>query len=241
MSENETVITTQTEATPSFWARNIWVLLAAGIVLAVALGVALTNLGHTRSEEKQEARVGELEGQLRLAKQRQAEAVDTNTLEALGISASRVKDDGAAIREMLDTAFNWNSGEAFEEARESLKRRFHLSESDDFLLNFLPPSRFNEDSSGKRYYWVDSVGLNVEVKDGAQVEVVRVQGTSYQYAVLADLEFSSDFTDTTGQHGNAALQPTTTRRVLLYVTVDGEGEFSGLHGIPATGLTRHSD
>jgi hypothetical protein len=228
------------DAEGPFWRRNTALLLAAALLLGVATAITISGISDARTTTAQSDRIEILEQRVRTAQAAKARETDENTLEALGVTTARAKTDTVAINQFLATAFSWSSGEEFEQARETLKRRYGLAEFDDFLMHFLPPSRFNEDSTGERYYWIDSVGLNSEVGDDVEVEVVRVQGTDYHYVVMADLEFSSDFTDTTGQDGNAAMQPVAQRRVLVYLTIDGAGDFHRVRGIPASGTTRHS-
>lgn len=228
------------DAEQPFWRRNAWLLLATALVLAATTTVSVSWIGDARTTTAQSDRIDELEQDLWTARAAKARETDETTLEALGVTTSRVRTNTKTINEFLETSFGWSSGEEFEQARETLKRRYGLTESDDFLMHFLPPSRFNQDSTGERYYWIDSVGLNSDVGEHVQVEVAGVQGTDYHYVVMADLELSSDFTDTTGQAGNAAMQPVAHRRVLLYLTIDGAGDLHDIRGIPASGTTRHS-
>jgi hypothetical protein len=244
MSEDTTAAEVQepldADAEQPFWRRNTPLLAAAAVVLAAATAITISWIGDARTTAAQSDRIDALEQRVRTAQTTKTRETDENTLEALGVTTSRVKTDTSAINQFLATSFSWTSGEEFQQARETLKRRYELTEFDDFLTHFLPPSRFNQDSTGEHYYWIDSVGLNSEVGDDVQVEVVRVQGTDYHYLVMADLEFSSDFTDTTGREGNATMQPVAHRRVLVYLTIDGAGDFHAVRGIPASGTTRHS-
>lgn len=223
-----------------FWARNRWILALGTVVASGVIVAGASAVGQSQALAAQESQIRSLEAASSQRGQQEAETSEKNGLEGLGVSASRVRADTATIGQLLSIAFTWDSGDAYETARESLKDRFGLSEKDAFLETFIPPSRFNEDVNGKRRYYVDAIAMTSALGRDVDVEVVEVAGTRYRYAVMADIEVGADGPAQTGGRGQATSQQTAIRRVLIYVTVDTDGTVSDLVGIPPSGSTRSS-
>lgn len=224
-------------ARPGFARRNALVLVVAAVLVAVTAGTALTWGSQRGALEAQEQRISGLEDRVRAAERAKSEQIDQNMLESLGISQSRATGDATIIDRLVMTAFTWDSGLAYESAREDLKERYALSEDEPFLTQFMPPSRFNEDDSGKRYYYIDTQGMNSSISGEPDVEVVKVRADEYTYAVLVDVSVTSDAVT---QNNTNPARVTAQRTMLLFLTVDAEGNVSGLSGVPASGSTRHS-
>ena len=221
----------------SFLRRNALVLTMAAVLTAVIVASTLTWAAQTRAVEAQGTRISELEVQLQTTQRQKAEQVDEDVLQSLGISQSRIEADEPIIARFVETAFTWDSGLAYEEARVDLKDRYDLAEEDPFLTDFMPPSRFNEDSSGKRYYYIDSQGMNSAVSGDPDIEVVKVTADEYTYAVFVELAITSDAVT---QNGSSSAEVTAERTMLLFVTVDADGGLHDISGVPASGSTRHS-
>lgn len=186
---------------------------------------------------EQKAQIRKAEGQLAGVQKKDAEQENADVMAALGVSQDRLSADGERIKSLLSTAFSWDSGQSYEAARESLKSQFGLTENEAFLKSFMPPSRYNADSQGRRYYYIDAVGLNSALGADLDVEVVDIKAGVYTYAALADVEATSDAV-TQNQASKASI--TAHRRALLFVTIDTQGRVSKLSGVPASGETSHS-
>lgn len=223
--------------TRGFWTRNMWVLLLLALFVTGAIGFGTAYSANQHAQDAQSARIVQLEAEIARAEHRDAASSDDAVRRALGVDPARVASDSAEIQDLLRIATTWDSGEKYEAARESLKRKYKLTETDDFLTNFMPPSRFNVDSRGTRYYYIDTLGLKSQLDSDVQVEVKSVRGTTYRYAVIAGVLASSSVTDAKGTQG---LVSTASRKTLVYVTTDGEGGVSELTAIPASGATRTS-
>ena len=221
-----------------FARRNLWVLVTANALALVWILANLTWGAQRVDVAEQEARIDALAGELADIQQKNEELVEASVLESLGASRSRMDTDASLIESLLDTAFTWDSGLAYEAARERLKDRFDLAEDDVFLQEFMPPSRFNEDGDGQRFYYIDAVGLNSAPHDDPDIEVVQVRANDYTYAVLVDIAVTSDAVT---QNNAGSENVTAHRKMLLFVTVDAARAVSDLHGVPASGETRHSD
>ncbi|MGW5927730.1 hypothetical protein ACWF2L_15975 [Streptomyces anulatus] len=217
--------------------RNLSVLGTAAVLAVVATVAGMTWSSQHSALAEQEAQIIDIEGQLTGVQKKNAERVNADVMAALGVSQNRLSTDGERITALLSMTFTWDSGQSYEAAREGLKSRFGLTENETFLKSFMPPSRFNEDSQGRRYYYIDTVGLNSTLGVDPDIEVVDVKAGLYTYAVLADVEVTSD---AASQNKANKASVTAHRRALLFVTVDPQGKVSNLSGTPASGETRYS-
>ncbi|MFD7668105.1 hypothetical protein [Streptomyces sp. NPDC059788] len=216
---------------------NLWVLVTAAVLAVVATVAGVTWSSQHAALVEQEGRADDIKGRLAAIQKRNAEQVNADMMAVLGVTQNRLSTDGERIKSLLSMAFTWDSGQSYQAARESLKSRFGLTENETFLKSFMPPSRFNEDSLGRRYYYIDTVGLNSALGADPDIEVTDAKAGVYTYAILADVEATSD---AVSQNKASKASVTAHRRALLFVTVDAQGEVSGLSGVPASGETRHS-
>lgn len=224
-------------AEPGFARRNALVLVLAVVLAIVVTVTGLTWVARSSTLDAQDQRIDELEGQLQAEELATSEQVEQNVLEALGVSTDRLAGDTVIICRLVETAFTWDSGPAYEAARADLKEHYALPEDEPFLEQFMPPSRFNEDASGQRYYYIDTQGMNSTVTEEPDIEVVRVSAGEYTYAVLVDVSITSDAV--TQNNANPS-RVTAQRTMLLFLTVDAEGDVLDLSGAPSSGSTRHS-
>ncbi|MFF1558461.1 hypothetical protein [Streptomyces sp. NPDC058279] len=228
---------TAAPARRGFFRRNLSVLGTAAVLAVVATVGGVTWSSRHAALVGQEARINDIEGHLAAVRKSGAEQVNADVMAALGVSQSRLSTDRERIKSLLSMIFTWDSGQSYEAARERLKSRFDLTENEMFLKSFMPPSRFNEDSQGRRYHYIDAVGLNSALGADPDMEVIDAKAGVYTYAVLADVEVTSD---ATSQNKASKASVTAYRRALLFVTVDAQGKVSNLSGVPASGETRHS-
>lgn len=222
-----------------FWTRNFWVMVLAAVVFVGGILAWTNQAGHGRALAAQDADIARLERELRQKRQAEAKVADENASKALGIAATRLDDDEAIIATLLSTAFTWDSGAAYESARESLKKKYGLTEDDEFLQDFIPPALYSEDAEGKKHYLFDRQGTRATFGGVHEIVVVKVAGTKYRYAVLADIAIRAKEKARNGR-GEKSPTPPVTRRVLLWITVDGEGAVSNLSAVLATGTMRTS-
>lgn len=230
--------TAQTESggrrATGFFRRNALVMLVAAVFVLVTISAGVSwGSQHSRLSE-QEAQIKSLQSEIKKAELKRAEHVSTGVMDSLGISQTRLLQDARTIQTLADVAFTWETGAEYEQARSDLKRQFDLTEDDVFLQEFMPPSRYNEDASGKRYYYIDTVGLNSSVSGDVDLEVLKVVADKYTYGVLVDISVTSDAVS--GGSGTISAA----RKALLFVTVDAQGTISDLSGVPASGSTRQS-
>lgn len=202
----------------TFFYRNALILLLAGVFVAVGISYAVvTNTQHTQVVT-QEQEISELDAQMKteLATARADEQAVVDG--ALGTNAQRITADTELIRQFLKTAATWKSGEEYTAARESLKRKYKLDEGSQFMKVYFQEPVFNTDSSGNKFYVVDTEGLNSNLSS-VDVKALGVAGTEYKYMVLADIGSASN-------DGKASA----TKTSVIYLTLDGEGVMTDVSG-----------
>ncbi|MDO5865101.1 MULTISPECIES: hypothetical protein [Paenarthrobacter] len=241
MMQEQQIDSEGTDATaaagPGFMRRNA---LVVGVAALLATAVTVTGLtwGSQRNAlDGQQQTITGLQGHLASIEAAKSEQVEQDVMQSLGVSQGRIHDDTQVVDRLVKTAFTWDSGQAYEAVRRNLKERYDLSEDGQFLTQFMPPARFNEDASGKRYYYIDTQGLNSSVNADMDLEVVKVTADQYTYAVQVEVAVTSD---AVSQNKVAPDRVKSYRTVLVFLTVDAQGKVSGLSAIPSGGSTRHS-
>ena len=236
----ETIETPEQTTKQGFWLRNRWVLVLGAMVAVGGCLAGISATGQSHAVASQTAQITQLQQDAASRQAKLEQVTAQNAFQALGVSDSRVKKDTAEIQRLLSTAFTWNSGDAYDTARATLKSRFDLTEEDAFLQSIMPPAQFNQDQSGKRYYYLDAIGLNSKLGNNVDIEVLEVSATNYRYAVMADTVVGSNDPAAIDAQGNSLPKPTATRRVLIFVTTDVTGRLTQMIGFPASGTTRLS-
>ena len=202
----------------TFLQKNVLLLLLAGVFAVVAVSYFVVSTNHESEVVTQEQEIAELDAQmeteLATARAEQQAVVD----DVLGTNGARIEDDTVLIREFLQTVTTWETGEEYEAARESVIRRYALDEESQFMQVYFQEPVYNTDSSGNRYYVVDTQGLNSALSS-IDVLPLGVTGTEYRYMVLTDISSTSD-------DGEANASKTS----VIYLTLDGEGTFSDVSG-----------
>lgn len=220
---------------PGFLRRNLWVLITATVFVAACIGVGLQQMERSHGLDAQSGKIAGLEKRLATARAAEDEAAEANTYEALGVTESRLVADRTVIDDVLVAAFTWDDGKSYEAARAGLVDSFGLDEKGPFLIEFMPPAtRIVVD--GRSEYYIDAVGLVFSLGEDVDVDPMRVSGTDYEYAVVADIDVSSSNV----RPGSDGTTPTETRRMLLRITVDDEGEVTALTGAPPSARIQSS-
>jgi hypothetical protein len=225
------------KAKPGFFRRNAVVVAAAVVVTIVTTATALTGEAQRAALDAQRRTIAGAQEQLDSARAARTDQVDQDVLASWGVSPSRIADDASIVTRMARTAFSWDSGMAYEAARAELKARYGLSEDEQFLQQFMPPARFNEDASGKRYYYIDAEGMNSELAGTPELHVISASAGQYTYAARIDVSATSD---AVSQNQAVPARVKARRTLLLYITIDATGKVSALSGLPTGGPSRHS-
>lgn len=202
----------------TFFQKNILLLLLAGVFVIVTVSYFVVSTNQQSDVVTQEQEIAELEARMQAelvtARAEQQAVVD----DVLGTNAARIEDDTVLIREFLQTVTTWETGGEYEAARESVLRRYALDEGSQFMQVYFQEPVYNTDSSGNRYYVVDTQDLNSALSS-IDVLPLGVLGTEYRYMVLADISSTSN-------DGGASASKTS----VIYLTLDGEGVFSDVSG-----------
>lgn len=202
----------------TFFYRNVLLMLLAGVFVIVGISYIVASNTQHIEVVTQEQEIAELDAQMQAelatAKAEQQSVVD----DALGTNAQRVATDTEVIRQFMKTVTTWETGEEYTEARESVVRRYKLDERSQFMRVYFQEPIFNTDSSGNKFYVVDTEGLNSSLSS-IDVKVLGVSGTEYKYMVLADIGSSSN-------DGKAGANKTS----VIYLTLDGEGLMTDVSG-----------
>jgi hypothetical protein len=223
-----------------WWRRNLWVLALAGLVALSGAIFISQQVVRTQHLNDQQSTITGLQKKISSADEAEDSRVDQDQRKALGISPDRVKRDSKDIEKVLKTALAWDSGEDYEQAREMLQSRYKIDSNQPFLQSFMPASRFNKDSSGQKYYYIDTVGMSSSPGKNLDVQVESVEGTTYNYVATIDAEITSDRARTVDPQGNTIDGSSSARQILAHVSVDGDGNIKTIDGITAGSATRTS-
>lgn len=202
----------------TFFQRNALMLILAALFAVVAVSYAAGSVSRSAETAAQESEIADLEARMKTAlaaaEAEQQEAVDS----AQGTSEARLLEDTALIREFMRSVATWDSGESYTSARETAVRRYGLAEDSQFLQAYFPEPVFNTDTSGNRFYVVDTEGLKSSL-ESIDVQTLAVTGTEYRYMVLADISSES-----------SSGKSSANRTSVIYLTLDGEGTISDVSG-----------
>lgn len=221
--------------------RNILLFCLTALVVVTLTITTITWVHQTSELDAQGSDVQRTQAQAQSAQVVDARRRIMDVQESLGIDSHRVSTDTATIGSLVATMFTWSSGPTYDRARRSLMKNYSLSSSDPFMRSFLPPAKFSTDKTGKRYYYIDAMGLNssVSAEDGSvQVSTSVSVAGNYHYVVRADIELTAD---DVSQHQATADSVTGHRMALLLVTIDPQGKLTELSGSMSSGSIRHSD
>lgn len=216
--------------TSGFLHRNIWVFIVTGLLVVAGTAVSLTQLANSRQLADQQARIDQLTSQLDTARADEQSLADTTVKLSMGVEASRLDTDSTIIRSLLSTAATWDSGEAYDAARQSLMDRYGLSETSAFLTSVMPAQNYRVDAEGKSYYYIDAMGLSSSL-DSVHIDLVDAKADAYTYVVRMRLDVANP-----NITGSSAVSD-----YLIQVTVDGSGRISGLSGVAGSGVQAHSN
>lgn len=202
--------------------------IVAGILLVTTAVIgSITANQHEQALDEQDAKVSKLEARAAEARER-TKQIEAGSSLVDGARASRVDDDTKILDDLADRALTWDSDRAYRQARASTMRLYGIAEDSVFMKSFLPPAPVNTDSRGNVYPYIDAAGLNSHVGD-TTVRLLGVNGTSYSYMVLVDVQ--ADSSDKQGTAVNVAT---------IFATVDASRTVSNVTGYASTSQLRSS-
>lgn len=213
--------------------RRIAVVGLLGLILLLVIGAALM-LSTQQSRLTKATEQRETAEQTLSQRQETVEVAQREQLRnAMGADPQRLDDDEAVIDSLARAAGTWDSGPSYAQARADLIERTGLSEDDRFFTDFMPPAASNVDGTGERTYYIDTMGISSQTTD-TQIGLDAVTADEYSYTVLMETTISSEAVDSSSPEGSDS----STGRMLLQVSIDGQGEITALDGAAAGASTR---
>lgn len=222
-------VAAEQEVRPALSRRALGFGALVGIAAISVGGFANAAADRSRLEEQQ-LQIQELEQELRTRTAVSDGRVDDEVASSLGIDRPRLAPDSEILAALMEQALTWDSGESYEQARTALIAAYDLTEGEPFLTDFMPPSRFNEDADGNRFYYLDTIGANSALHGEVEVELISVMADKYRYLAWCDIAVTSDAVD--AGDSDAALV-SELRRMMLMATIDAEGAVLDLEGVSA--------
>jgi hypothetical protein len=204
-------------------------LVAAAVLVATATVSGITNSHQNAELQGQRDKLTAVTQKVDAARAATAKTETISSLDALGASSGRVNADEKILDDLVQRTLTWDSDASYRDARASTMRVYGLTEDSPFMKAFLPPAPVNRDSKGNEYPYIDAAGLNSAVADST-VKLLAVDGVSYSYMVLVDVQATSS--DGLGTSGNVAT---------IFATIDGDGSVSKVSGFASTQKPLTSD
>lgn len=202
--------------------NRIFPLIAGALLAATAVVSTVTITHQNATLERDNRTLTSLQRKVDHARSMTKQLQSDTVLEASGARPDRVAADGVIIKDLVDRAMTWDSNSTYEQARESVSRKYHQADDSSFMRAFLPPAPVNRDAKGNEYPYIDAAGLNSSVSD-TTVRLTGVDATDYSYMVLVDVQAKSS--DNLGTSVNVAT---------LFLTIDGNGAVTDLAGYAST-------
>lgn len=197
------------------FARKWLPLIICGVLMVGGIGTAsVIQSGRDSQLAEQNTTIHGLENRIDTLEAAQSEDVDKAVQLASGLDSARVAQDDEAARALLEQAFNWDSKETYDAARNSIKEMYGLSDDSSFLSVFMPEMG-NINVGDREINEIDARGLNISFS-GMQSNVTAINGDLYTYFTIVTVT-SSDSTGATADGESA-----------FVYTVNGNGELSDL-------------
>lgn len=216
----------------AWWRRHMLIIILI-VMTGVGVGTAVATIQSRQAQlDRDQATLTHLETQHQ-ADQANANAQVRNTIrDVLGIDSDRMARDQDAITQFVTTALTWNSAAEYSQARTTLLRTHKLPDTSPFFTTFMPPARYNSDTTGKRYYDIDARHLSSTLADQPIIStVMRVRAATYTYSVLVDIRARS------AQDTQEKVAEST---IIMTVTTNSPGVITDVSAQPSDGPTRHS-
>lgn len=199
-------------------------LVAIIFILVCALattGVLLKNHSNRQMLQGQEEKIVKLREQIAESRvQVQTAAQDIGVGDG-GLDKTRVLSDQGKIKEILSGVFTFDSGPSYEDGRAKINAKYHLEET-GLMKNVVLPADYNEDDSGKRYYYIDAMGFNSTLDSDVVITTVSNVAGRYTYLV----ESVSTITQDSIKEGSRGSAITGSQRVFSKVVIEPDGTIS---------------
>lgn len=157
------------------------------IVLIIGMSVASGQRGQVTDARSQ---VSGLESELKLRKEKKEDNIQDTESASNGVNTERVSSDTETMESFFQTAFTFDSLDAYQDVREQLKDTYDLADTDSFLRVFYPSVLGgSEESYEDRYGYVpvESGKYQVSYVDSTSY-LGRIASDEYTYVSLVTLD-----------------------------------------------------
>lgn len=159
------------------------------VLLIIGLSVASGQRGQVADARSQ---VSGLESELKLRKEKKEENIQDTETASGGVNTERISSDTETMESFFQTAFTFDSLDAYQEVRDQLKDTYDLADADAFLKVFYPfVLNGSEESYEDRYGYVPVESGNYQVSYVDSTSYLgRISSDEYTYVSLVTLDSS---------------------------------------------------
>ena len=159
------------------------------VLLIIGLSVASGQRGQVADARSQ---VSGLESELKLRKEKKEENIQDTETASGGVNTERISSDTETMESFFQTAFTFDSLDAYQEVRDQLKDTYDLADADAFLKVFYPfLLNGSEESYEDRYGYVPVESGNYQVSYVDSTSYLgRISSDEYTYVSLVTLDSS---------------------------------------------------
>lgn len=165
------------------------VILFAVFLVLLIIGLSVAS-GQRSQVADARSQVSGLESELKLRKEKKEENIQDTETASGGVNTERISSDTETMESFFQTAFTFDSLDAYQEVREQLKDTYDLADTDAFLKVFYPfVLNGSEESYEDRYGYVPAESGNYQVSYVDSTSYLgRISSDEYTYVSLVTLD-----------------------------------------------------
>ena len=167
------------------------VILFAVFLVLLIIGLSVAS-GQRSQVADARSQVSGLESELKLRKEKKDENIQDTETVSDGVNTERISSDTETMESFFQTAFTFDSLDAYQEVRDQLKDTYDLADADAFLKVFYPfVLNGSEESYEDRYGYVPVESGNYQVSYVDSTSYLgRISSDEYTYVSLVTLDSS---------------------------------------------------
>lgn len=165
------------------------VILFAVFLVLLIIGLSVAS-GQRSQVADVRSQVSGLESELKLRKEKKEENIQDTETASGGVNTERISSDTETMESFFQTAFTFDSLDAYQEVRDQLKDTYDLADADAFLKVFYPfVLNGSEESYEDRYGYVPVESGNYQVSYVDSTSYLgRISSDEYTYVSLVTLD-----------------------------------------------------
>lgn len=165
------------------------VILFAVFLVLLIIGLSVAS-GQRSQVADARSQVSGLESELKLRKEKKEENIQDTETASGGVNTERISSDTETMESFFQTAFTFDSLDAYQEVRDQLKDTYDLADADAFLKVFYPfVLNGSEESYEDRYGYVPVESGNYQVSYVDSTSYLgRISSDEYTYVSLVTLD-----------------------------------------------------